>query len=473
MHPKGTPLHPDFTTRIGGQLGDEAGAFLQSLETEPPVSIRRHPLKPTGMFTDCEPVPWAEGACYLEERPVFTLDPAFHGGAYYVQEASSMLLDHVVRSLCSSGNGEPVQTVLDACAAPGGKTTLLASALPGSFVVANEVIRSRVPALVENVTKWGTGNIAVTSAEVNKFAALPGFFDLIVADAPCSGEGLFRKQPDARSEWSPENARHCSLRQRRILMDVWPALRPGGWLIYSTCTYNPAENEQNLRWLIDEAGAETVNIGMPEHWGISTVETGGTTGYASYPHRVRGEGFFIAVVRKNVPGQLSAAAKPAAIRHSSFRSGAPFKTSPYETVPMETAAKLNGWFTGNDHHFIRYGKMIHRIGADHLPRLQLLHNAMPVRYAGIETAEAIRDELKPAHAAALCPYLNTDNFQMMDINLDEALTCLRSEPLPAPPAGGKGWVLARYNGLGLGWLKNAGNRMNNYYPRNWRIRMRG
>jgi 16S rRNA C967 or C1407 C5-methylase (RsmB/RsmF family) len=278
MISKGPPLHPDFTTRIGGQLGDVAGSFLDSLETEPPVSIRHHPLKPGRVFTDCEPVPWAEGGCYLEERPVFTLDPAFHAGAYYVQEASSMLLDHVVRSLCRSGSGQPVQTVLDACAAPGGKTTLLASALPESFVVANEVIRSRVPVLVENVTKWGTGNIAVTSAEVNRFAALPGFFDLIVADAPCSGEGLFRKQPGARSEWSPDNARHCSLRQRRILMDVWPSLRAGGWLIYSTCTYNPDENEENLRWLINETGAETVNISMPEHWGISTIETGGTTG---------------------------------------------------------------------------------------------------------------------------------------------------------------------------------------------------
>jgi 16S rRNA C967 or C1407 C5-methylase (RsmB/RsmF family)/NOL1/NOP2/fmu family ribosome biogenesis protein len=482
MHPIRSPLHPDFTARIGLQLGDQAGAFLQSLETAPPVSIRRHPQKPAGLFADCEPVPWAEGGCYLEERPVFTLDPAFHGGAYYVQEASSMLLDHVVRSLFSSGSGEPVQTVLDACAAPGGKTTLLASALPESFIVANEVIRSRVPVLVENVTKWGTGNIAVTSVEVNTFAALPGFFDLVVADAPCSGEGLFRKQPDARSEWSPENAHHCSLRQRRILMDVWPSLRPGGHLIYSTCTLNPAENEQNLRWLVDETGAETVNITMPEHWGISTIETGGTTGYACYPHRVRGEGFFIAVVRKTVTDTDAAAGNPGPVKHTSFRSGAPHKTvpnkttpyntAPYETVPNETAAKLNDWFTGGGHQFIRYGKMIHRTGAHHLTRLHLLHGAMPVRYAGIETAEAIRDELKPAHAAALCPFLNAGHFQVMDLTRDEALTCLRSEPLPAPPSGGKGWVLARYNGLGLGWLKHAGNRMNNYYPRNWRIRMR-
>ncbi|MFN2372503.1 MAG: rRNA methyltransferase, partial [Cyclonatronaceae bacterium] len=277
--------------------------------------------------------------------------------------------------------------------------------------------------------------------------------------------------------WSPENAHHCSLRQRRILMDVWPSLRPGGYLIYSTCTYNPAENEQNLRWLLDEAGAEIVNITMPEHWGISTVENGGTIGYACYPHRVRGEGFFIAVVRKNVSETDSAAGKSAAIKQTPFRSGTPYKTAPYksapyETVPKETAAKLNDWFTGGGHQFIRYGKMIHHIGADHLPRLHVLHGAMQVRYAGIETAEAIRDELKPAHAAALCPFLNVDNFQVMDLTRDEALTSLRSEPLPAPPSGGKGWVLVRYNGLGLGWLKHAGNRMNNYYPRNWRIRMR-
>jgi len=455
-------LNPDFTARISAQLGDESAAFLQSLESELPVSIRRHPQKAAGLFSNCEPVPWAEGGCYLQERPVFTLDPELHGGAYYVQEASSMLLDHVVRSICSPGNGEPLQTVLDACAAPGGKTTLLASALPGSFIVANEVIRSRVPVLTENVTKWGTGNIAVTSAEVDKFAALPGFFDLIVADVPCSGEGLFRKQPGARDEWSPENAGHCSLRQRRILMDVWPSLRPGGFLIYSTCTYNPAENEQNLRWLMDETGAETVQIGMPGNAGIVPVEAGGAIGYACYPHKVRGEGFFIAAVRKKDAVDESAYAK-----QGTFRQGLP-----HEPVASETTARLNDWFTGDGHHFIRYGKMIHRIDPGHLPRLNMLHGAMAIRYAGIETAEAIRDELKPAHAAALCPFLNTEHFQVMDLDRDDALTCLRSEPLPTPGGKGKGWVLARYNGLGIGWLKYAGNRMNNYYPRNWRIRMR-
>lgn len=373
-----------------------------------------------------------------------------------------MLLDHVVRSLCSPIAGEPLQTVLDACAAPGGKTTLLASALPESFVVANEVIRSRVPALVENVTKWGTGNIAVTSVEVDRFASLPGFFDLIVADAPCSGEGLFRKQPDARSEWSPDNASHCALRQRRILKDLWPSLRPGGFLIYSTCTFNPAENEQNLRWLIDETGADPVHIGMPEQWGVVTVEAGGAVGYASYPHRVRGEGFFIAVVRKNENGQVSTARKPAPVR-----SGLP-----YEPVPKKTAALLHDWFTGGDHHFIRYGKMIHRIGEHHLYRLNLLHSSIPVRYAGVETAEVIRDDLKPAHAAALCPFLDTEQFRLTELGPGDALAFLRSEPLPVPDQIGKGWVLARYRGLGLGWLKHAGNRMNNYYPRNWRIRMR-
>lgn len=390
-----------------------------------------------------------------------------------------MLLDHVVRSLNSNGTGtgDPVQTVLDACAAPGGKTTLLASALPDSFIVANEVIRSRVPALVENVIKWGTGNIAVTTSEVDKFAAMPGFFDLIVADAPCSGEGLFRKQPDARSEWSPENARHCSLRQRRILMDVWPSLRPGGYLIYSTCTYNPAENEQNLEWLINETGAETVETDIPGHWGVDKVVTGKAAGYACYPHRVRGEGFFIAVLRKNGTGKDSLSQKPGTSRFG----------VPHEPVPKKTAALLNNWFTGSDHHYIRYGRMIHRISDHHLSRLNLLHASVPVRYAGIETAEEIRDKLKPAHAAALCPFLNPDHFQHRDLSPDEALAYLRSEPMPlttAQPTEGvsaipvpdgktKSWVLARWNSLGLGWLKYAGNRMNNYYPRNWRIRMRG
>jgi 16S rRNA C967 or C1407 C5-methylase (RsmB/RsmF family)/NOL1/NOP2/fmu family ribosome biogenesis protein len=506
-----TMVNDFFANRMQRQLGrEEAARFLQSLCEPAPVSIRLHPLKP--YTARGNPVPWHSNGIYLDERPVFTLDPAFHAGAYYVQEASSMLTGHVVEQLAERMS---IRTVLDACASPGGKTTLLASALPGSFIVANEVIRSRLPSLTENVMKWGTGNIAVTASETGRFSALPTFFDVILADVPCSGEGLFRKQSEWQREWTEENARHCTLRQRRILMELWPALRPGGFLVYSTCTFNPEENELNLKWLrsqtgagaesgaetgIDEGadydshsysapdnrvgindlagshqGVESIPLEMPDGWGVSEITTDGITGYACYPHRVEGEGFFIAVIRKPVN-----ALEPDTARNAGKRKSVRKPAIPFEHVPADITARLNNWFTGGDHQFIRYGKMIHRINPSSMPFLEQLHLAMPVRYAGIEVAETIRDELKPAHAAALCPFLNHGHFQTRDLAEEQALAFLRSEALPnsgdEPVENGKkqgsGWILARHNGLGLGWLKHAGNRLNNYYPRSWRIRMK-
>jgi 16S rRNA C967 or C1407 C5-methylase (RsmB/RsmF family) len=559
-------LNPEFIRRIREQLGGASGSLLGSLDSVPPVSVRLHPQKGGGLFPGSETIPWCEQGRYLNERPSFTLDPAFHAGAYYVQEASSMLLGYVIGSLLNNhpSTGGPQSaprtfyTVLDACAAPGGKTTLLASALPGSFIVANEVIRSRVPALTENVIKWGGGNVAVTSSEAAKFAALPGFFDLIVADVPCSGEGLFRKQPGARAEWSPENARHCSLRQRKILSDLWPALASGGFLIYSTCTFNPEENERNLAWFSGQTGAQSIKSDMPADIAVTTVSHEDVTGYYCYPDKVKGEGFFIAVIRKedghsgqeagsghhdgitagrdNIPagpGNVAGRPESAAGRLQDKRTGnrgvsltraGKYKGSqgkhsgsghiktPFEMVQRAESDRLAGWFrpgpdadfqasgyesgsvngpepgpeyrqeSGNPlktgihqtgHLFIRYGRMIHRIADRHLSRLTMLHQAMPVRYAGTETAELIRGEAKPAHPAALSPDLIHRHFATAELDLDQALSFLRTEPLPPRPGPGDGWMLARYNGLGLGWLKQAGNRLNNHYPRNWRIRMQG
>ena len=242
-----------FEERMRKLLPEESEAFFAALQTEPPVSIRLNPGKPvpiSRLFPDEQiglPVSWCESAYYLKSRPVFTLDPCLHSGTYYVQEASSMFLYHIFGQILPA---HPVR-VLDLCAAPGGKSTLIASRLSsGSLLVANEVIRSRAGILKENMIKWGTSHVVVTNNDPADFHHLKGAFDIIVVDAPCSGEGMFRKDPGAIQEWNESNLQLCSERQQRILADIWPCLKPSGFLVYSTCTYNPGENEAILERLI-------------------------------------------------------------------------------------------------------------------------------------------------------------------------------------------------------------------------------
>ena len=252
-----------FEERMRKLLPEESEAFFAALQTEPPVSIRLNPGKPvpiSRLFPDEQiglPVSWCESAYYLKSRPVFTLDPCLHSGTYYVQEASSMFLYHIFGQILPA---HPVR-VLDLCAAPGGKSTLIASRLSsGSLLVANEVIRSRAGILKENMIKWGTSHVVVTNNDPADFHHLKGAFDIIVVDAPCSGEGMFRKDPGAIQEWNESNLQLCSERQQRILADIWPCLKPGGFLVYSTCTYNPGENEAILERLIRKYGARSIEI---------------------------------------------------------------------------------------------------------------------------------------------------------------------------------------------------------------------
>src|ERR1044071_327939 len=258
-----------------------------ALETEPNVSIRLNPSKNTSLHG--EPVPWCSAGRFLPERPIFTLDPNFHAGAYYVQEASSMFLEQAVRSSVDLSKS---LRVLDLCAAPGGKSTHLLQLINNeSLLVSNEVIRTRATILSENTQKWGKANVIITNNDPKDFTTLSGYFDLVVVDAPCSGEGLFRKDEEAAEEWSEENVNLCALRQRRILGDVWPSLKENGVLIYCTCTYNEAENEDNLQWLSQQKDVEFIDLPL-----FPGVEK--TTGYRFMPHKVKGEGFFIAAIRK-------------------------------------------------------------------------------------------------------------------------------------------------------------------------------
>src|SRR5574344_2855112 len=244
-----------YTAELFGKESYES--FLRALEEDAPVSVRLNPVKSFG-FQEEGKVPWCEQGYYLSERPTFTFDPLFHSGCYYVQEASSMFLDAVLRHYVS----RPVR-MLDLCAAPGGKSTLACSALPeGSLLVANELIRSRAQILSENLIKWGYPNCIATNNDPKDFSFLRGFFDLIIVDAPCSGEGMFRKDANALQEWSPENVDLCSKRQLRILYDIWDCLAPEGTLIYSTCTFNERENEDVVARFISENNESCKRINL-------------------------------------------------------------------------------------------------------------------------------------------------------------------------------------------------------------------
>ena len=284
-----------FVTQMQHQLGEEANQLFSVLDGPSPISIHLHPVKTNPQFVNNHPVPWHKNlGRYLEERPVFTLDPTFHAGSFYVQEASSMFIAQGFEYFFKPDQRSGLK-VLDLCAAPGGKSTLLASLLPSdAFFLANEVIQSRYQILNHNLDKWGLPNTSSSNHDPDDFKALEGFFDFILVDAPCSGEGLFRKDENAREEWSEENVILCAGRQKRILQAAVPLLKKGGILAYSTCTYNDLENQENCLWLENEFNLHHEAIPLTSDWGIVSKERG----YQFYPHKVRGEGFFCAFFKK-------------------------------------------------------------------------------------------------------------------------------------------------------------------------------
>ena len=418
-----------------------------------------------------------------------------------------MFLEYVLSRLANRSNSGILDgmerspgIILDACAAPGGKSTLLASLFPEALILANEVIRSRMPPLIENSIKWGTGNIAVTQNEASHFSSLPGFFDLILTDAPCSGEGLFRKDPGARLQWSADNANHCSLRQRSILTGLWPALKQGGFMVYTTCTFNPEENERNVAWLLGETGGECVRIDLPDDSsngssGIREISGNKVTGYGFYPHRTPGEGFFLSVIRKSghdqnhVQTQSQANAQHDMHSRSSGTARHPARTQKRKRVKTGSRSRqaegraslvqsadpavINNsakWFTGSDVAWYQIRERLFRIRSSHYDTLQHLSDVLTVRYAGTEAGRIVRNEVLPAPAAALNIHLNPESFPQIDCSSDEALRFLRRENLPVPVKAKPGWHLVMYDGLPLGWTKNIGSRMNNYHPSEWRIR---
>ena len=471
----------DYTRSL---LGDEEYTELvTALESEQPVSIRLNPLKPFGFQSGESAVPWCTSGFYLKERLTFTFDPLFHAGCYYVQEASSMFVEQALRQYA----GEEPAVMLDLWAAPGGKSTHVRGILPeNSLLVANEVIRNRSQILAENLTKWGHPDVVVTNSDPSDFTPLEEFFDVILTDVPCSGEGMFRKDPVAVSEWSSENVEICRQRQRRIISDIWPCLKSGGILIYSTCTYNTKENEENVRWIKDEFGAEVLPLDVAEDWNITGNLLQGERFpvYRFLPHKTKGEGLFLAVLRKpevsvRKPGAeqafaLGKASETPAVRGENPRGkgrkpqGKGMKTP---GLSKEQLSVLAEWLLAPDiYEFIQKGGSVSAFPKRYLPELSALQSSVRIVQAGLEIAGQKGKDWIPAHALAVSHALAPDAFPREEISYEQAVAYLRKEAVTLSDAAPRGVVLLTYKNIPLGFVKNIGNRANNLYPQEWRIR---
>ncbi len=432
-----------FQNHISQLPGLRLDRFNEAHQQSAPVSIRLNPEKPSSAFEFEAKVDWCSHGRYLPTRPDFTLDPLFHTGAYYVQEASSMSIWSALNDLVQ----EKAQIrVLDLCAAPGGKSTLIASWLAGEgILVANEVIRSRAGILNENLIRWGSANTIVSNNDPRQFGKLEGFFDVMVVDAPCSGSGMFRKDPAAMNHWSEDAVIHCAARQERIITDVWPALKEGGLLLYSTCSYSEAEDEHLSRFISEELDAEILNIpSLDAHPGL--VKT--AMGYRFYPGNILGEGFYLSAIRKTSEAE-NPYHKPA------FR-------------PVSIPPQVAHWMTNPDDFL--YSET--HLGASILPA-QLLDTIPPllkhlhILKCGILAGEMKGKDFLPSHEMALSTLLK-NNIPQLELSRDEALHYLKKEAL-AGRSDIRGWHRMNYQGLGLGWGNVLPNRINNALPKSWRI----
>ena len=472
-------LPKEFREYATDALGQEIAQtlFQQISESTEVTSIRINPNK-TVSADDVtagkhSPVLWSKYGHYLAQRPVFTLDPLFHAGAYYVQEASSMYMELAANSIDPTGEffNQPLN-VLDLCAAPGGKTTHLASLVSrDSVLVANEVIKSRSVILADNVAKWGADNIIVTNNDPADFGAFHGFFDMVVVDAPCSGEGLFRKDSDAVGEWSPANVNLCAQRQQRILADIWPALKPGGYLVYSTCTYNKFENDGNLAYLKENLGAEIVPLLLPEASGIILTSNGGAQ---FVPGQVKGEGQFMAVVRKNgewEPGSFASLAD-----HS--KGGKKHKGGKDAKGKNQVQFEKGCNYLPDNYIKILQGDLVKGYREDLYERIRFVQDNLKTVLSGIAIAEKKGKDYIPHADFALQDVVarmvanNTlpAGISSVEVGREDALKFLAKEPLVLENAP-IGYVLLVYCGMPLGFVKNLGNRTNNLLPMARRIRM--
>ncbi len=455
---------------LEGLPGFDRAQFLHAHQEIPSqASVRFHPVKSpvhrrearcTSMFRGrtetfvASDIPWCADAIGLTPRPSFTFDPAFHAGAYYVQEAASMFLGYALTMVCSEMAG---LRAIDVCAAPGGKSTQLATLPFIESLCSNEIIRTRIPVLYENTVKWGMPHVFISQDDPARIGRLGETFDLMLVDAPCSGSGLFRRDPDAIREWSPRHVDLCSQRQRRILADALPALAEGGILAYATCSYAREENEDILDWLVREMEMESIPIETPDAWGIhATVSPRtGAVGYRFYPGERPGEGFFLACLRK--------------------RSGSGRTTQEPSRKPAWSPQPMPGvgaWLSNSERFLYReHSEGWMAIPATLAGHQEILASGLSLRKSGLLLGKIMKGSLNPEHELAMSTALGSE-MSVVELSLEEALQFLRRDNI-LPAGAANGWNLMRYDGLPLGWIKAMGHRANNYYPMDWRIRSAG
>ena len=440
-------LPKGFIESIQTAQGFDREYFVQAHLSPSPLSVRFNPDKVNKRNPLDEQVPWCEDACYLNERPDFTLDPIFHAGGYYVQEASSMSICSILNELNVPRNS---LRVLDLCAAPGGKSTIISSWMgEDGILVANETIKSRANVLAHNLTKWGHSNVIVTNNDPKQFSSLTGYFDLVLVDAPCSGSGLFRKDKHALKEWSEEAVKHCSLRQKRIIQDIWPAIKPDGILIYATCSYSEEENEQIGEYILDQYDSHEIPIRSLEKLETGVVKS--KPGYRFYPNRIKGEGFYVAVFQKGSINDKQ-------IKQYYSQEKKPSKLNP----------ALENWIEKNDQFItVETHLGINLVYKNFWTQTSFLLNRFHILKFGILAGRFLGKDFIPDHELALSLKLSQE-IKTIELNKEYALRFLKKETL-APINGIQGWHVVKYEGLGIGWIKALPGRLNNYLPKNQRI----
>ena len=451
-------LKSDFLHHIANCKGFDESDFIAAHQEPPGISIRINQAKVADrslVLTDNNiraRIPGCEEAYALHERPSFTLDPLFHAGAYYVQEASSMFLQHAIHELFKGGN---TFKALDMCAAPGGKSTLMASMSELGFLVSNEIIQSRVAVLQENIIKWGSLKVLVANNDPDDFKRLPGFFDFVMVDAPCSGSGLFRKDEKAMEEWNPELVGFCAARQKRILHAATETLAEGGYLFYSTCSFSEEENEDNLDYLIDSGCYETVDVEINEAWNIVKTQSKkhAAVGYRFYPDKVMGEGFFCGILRKTTPS-----------------NGFTGHAKVIKSLPLEQ--QLTAWVRQVESlHYFQKENDVFAFDPSYVHELNIVMEVLKMRKTGLRLGELIRGEFVPNHELAMSTE-QSEHIPHLELDLKQALQYLRRETIDLG-VNEKGWTLVQYKGISLGWVKLLQGKAKNHYPLNWRILMRG
>ncbi|MCA6437747.1 MAG: methyltransferase RsmF C-terminal domain-like protein [Bacteroidota bacterium] len=425
----------------------DVSAFIGAHDSEHKItSIRLNQNKPANLtFELSKPVLWNSNAFYLDERPYFTYDPLFHAGCYYVQEAGSMFIEHVLNELNFDKSNV---AVLDACAAPGGKSTLLNSYLnEDSLLISNEFIKNRADILAYNLSKWGSCNSIVTNCDTTKFLNLPNFFDLVLVDAPCSGSGLFRKQPDAVEHWSEKAVKECSIRQKEILENLSSSVKPGGYLLYSTCSYSSEENENISQWLIEEQNFILKKININKNWGIVESEYG----YRFYPHLTESEGFYISIFQKE---------------ESDHYSSSKLKKTNL-AAPTKAEKKVIAEFLRNNEDLFKINQFLYKGNEKMLEFLSNYGSGFYIKKAGTCIGEMKGKDLVPNHELALSNYLS-EHVRSIELNLDESLQFLKKESFQKTNIA-TGLTLIRHKTHGIGWCKFLPNRMNNYLPNEYKI----